>query len=129
MACNTARLCERTAGRRVPALPGGGLLRITPHCMRVTVWRARSCRPAGGTLNLRLVHHRCGAWRDMESAALPCGRGGSGAEHHQRGQGGSELCDALEVMLSKFCTLTPFSPIHDLETCPHSGMPRLIHSS
>jgi hypothetical protein len=55
MACNAARLCERTAGRRVPALPGGGLLRITSHCMRVTVRRARSCRPVGGTLNLRLV--------------------------------------------------------------------------
>ena len=37
MACNAARLCERTAGRRVPALwPGGGLLRITPHCVVVT---------------------------------------------------------------------------------------------
>ena len=37
MAGIVARLCERTAGRRVPALgPGGGLLHYTTHCVVVT---------------------------------------------------------------------------------------------
>jgi hypothetical protein len=37
MAGIVARLCERTAGRRVPALwPGGGLLHYIQHCVVVT---------------------------------------------------------------------------------------------
>lgn len=32
-----ARLGERTPGRRVPSQTGGGLVRYTPHCVRVTV--------------------------------------------------------------------------------------------
>ena len=43
MAGIVARLCERTAGRRVPALgPGGGLLHYTTHCVVVTALWARS---------------------------------------------------------------------------------------
>jgi hypothetical protein len=85
MAGIVARLCERTAGRRVPALwPGGGLLHYTTHCVVVTAWRARSCEALPSTLEGPFIGG-CGAAR-MTSTVL-CGRGGSGRSIFTAGNG------------------------------------------
>ena len=101
MRCSVARLCERTVGRRVPLLwAGGGLLHTTPHCVVVTVQGAELVSCASHTE--RRWFQRVRSWRDMESATLPCGRGGSGRSIPAVGNGRSrELCEALELARCK----------------------------
>ncbi len=94
MAGIVARLRERTAGRRVPALwPGGGLLHYTPHCVVVTALGAEPGSLA--TRTRRAVRWRVRSCDDQEHTPLRQGR--ERAEHHHGWQrcGAEELRDEL----------------------------------
>ncbi len=90
MAGIVARLCERTAGRRVPALwPGGGLLHYTTHCVVVTALGAElrgfaehtgSDGFITGAELRRYGKPHCSLWQGRERAEHPHGWQRRGAE-------------------------------------------------
>jgi hypothetical protein len=95
MAGIVARLCERTAGRRVPALwPGGGLLHYTTHCVVVTASGAELVSFANHTGSgglLRLVR----SCDDQEHTPLRQGRERAEHPHGWQRRGAGELREPL----------------------------------
>ena len=125
MACNAARLSERTAGRRVPirSFSEGG---VAACC---ALLRIVCALPIGwcGAGDLREPHSM--RWVPLGAELRRYGkphtslrRGRERAEHFQRGQGGRELCDALEAILSRFCTLMTFSVLFHILPIPKSSI-------
>jgi len=106
MAGIVARLCERTAGRRVPALgPGpGGLLHYTTHCVVVTALGAELRGFAEHTG--RAVHRRVRSCDEQEHTPLRQGRERAEHPHGWQRRGAGELCEPLGKWGGKTSNLT-----------------------